>query len=196
MSNKNIFLNNYMVLFLLLSSIFFYTYFYSHAVNEVSLVIDGIKEGMHISDGQLGILDSFYNIITSMYFQIPLKFLHSLMFVYGLSVCILVFNKFENKKRNLQQKDNSYSYIVSCFYKSIYVIILNYILQGTFLNVTGQSIQVFNAYVAYVYWLFFSILQFYVFSKEFYKVNVFSYTPIIISTFFIIIGSVIKIFLS
>ncbi|MFG6147547.1 hypothetical protein [Halobacillus sp. B23F22_1] len=196
--DRSIFRNNYLILAILMASVMFYAYFYSQSVTEFTVIIDSMKQGAGsmMTGTEENTIDSFLDIMTSMYFQVPLQFVNTLLIIYILSIFILIFNKTENKVRKISQERNSFKDIVTCFYKSIYVVAANFIVLGLFMMMTNVSLKTMEGVTPGLYWLLIGVLQAYVFGKEFYKRNTFTYSPVVVLSIYLTLGFTVQMFLN
>lgn len=187
--------NNFVIIMLLVTSIIYYAYFYKKSITEFSVIFEEIRVSIQgvVTSQEINALDSLKNIASSMYFQIPLEFINSMLIVYILSVLIYITNRLETKFRKVDAQEKGYAHIVSCLYLSIYALILDYVIQGTIMMLTGSSMKTLTGFTPIIYGIVIWLLQGYLFLNFFYKRNKITFSPIIILTLFIICSVILQI---
>ncbi|MDH6595944.1 hypothetical protein M2353_000645 [Bacillus aerius] len=188
MYSSNVLNQKKYILLFLFSSILTYSLIYQHVDTGINSIVDDILKaaGSDMNSLESEGLKKIELILTSVYFQLPMQLITSLINLYAIGILYYIFNKivniFKGKKAEL-----TYSGIVDILYFGLYIQVVDLLVQSIIMISSNTSLDFYQNSWSSLYWLYFILIQTSLILTLFKKKYNILYSPAI---FFIILISI------
>lgn len=188
MYSSNVLNQKKYILLFLFSSILTYSLIYQHVDTGINSIVDDILKaaGSDMNSLESEGLKKIELILTSVYFQLPMQLITSLINLYAIGILYYIFNKivniFKGKKVEL-----TYSGIVDILYFGLYIQVVDLLVQSIIMISSNTSLDFYQNSWSSLYWLYFILIQTSLILTLFKKKYNILYSPAI---FFIILISI------
>jgi len=190
---SNIFNQKKYIVLCLFISILLYSLIYQNVDTGIKSAFNDIikASGTDINSLEFEGIKKIESILSSVYFQLPMQLITSLINLYAIGVLYFIFNKviniFKTKKTEL-----TYSGIVNILYVGLYIQVVDLVVQSIIMITSKTSLDYYQNSWSSIYWLYFILIQTTVVIMLFKKYYNVLFSPVIFFLFLILIQCVIR----
>lgn len=190
---SNIFNQKKYIVLCLFISILLYSLIYQNVDTGIKSAFNDIikASGTDINSLEFEGIKKIESILSSVYFQLPMQLVTSLINLYAIGVLYFIFNKviniFKTKKTEL-----TYSGIVNILYVGLYIQVVDLVVQSIIMITSKTSLDYYQNSWSSIYWLYFILIQTTVVIMLFKKYYNVLFSPVIFFLFLILIQCVIR----
>ncbi|KLV22160.1 hypothetical protein ABW03_11425 [Bacillus altitudinis] len=176
------------ILLFLFSSILTYSLIYQHVDTGINSVVNDILKasGADMNSLESEGLRKIELILTSVYFQLPMQFITSLINLYAIGILYYIFNKIVNIFK-VKKVEVTYSGIVDILYLGLYIQVIDLLVQSIIMLSSNTSLDFYQNSWSSLYWLYFTLIQTSLILTFFKKKYNILYSPAI---FFVVLISI------
>ncbi|MFE0304288.1 hypothetical protein [Bacillus altitudinis] len=176
------------ILLFLFSSILTYSLIYQHVDTGINSVVNDILKasGADMNSLESEGLRKIELILTSVYFQLPMQFITSLINLYAIGILYYIFNKIVNIFK-VEKVEVTYSGIVDILYLGLYIQVIDLLVQSIIMLSSNTSLDFYQNSWSSLYWLYFTLIQTSLILTFFKKKYNILYSPAI---FFVVLISI------
>lgn len=144
----------------LFSSILTYSLIYQHVDTGINSVVNDILKasGADMNSLESEGLRKIELILTSVYFQLPMQFITSLINLYAIGILYYIFNKIVNIFK-VKKVEVTYSGIVDILYLGLYIQVIDLLVQSIIMLSSNTSLDFYQNSWSSLYWLYFTLIQ-------------------------------------
>lgn len=188
MYSSNVLNQKKYILLFLFSSILTYSLIYQHVDTGINSIVDDILKaaGSDMNSLESEGLKKIELILTSVYFQLPMQLITSLINLYAIGILYYIFNKIVNIFK-VKKVELTYSGIVDILYFGLYIQVVDLLVQSIIMISSNTSLDFYQNSWSSLYWLYFILIQTSLILTLFKKKYNILYSPAI---FFIILISI------
>ncbi|WP_462413178.1 hypothetical protein [Neobacillus sp. Marseille-QA0830] len=158
---KNVLSNRLFIVVLLLMFIFLYAFFYERSTTGIFFIYRDLEQTLQssFSEAELNKIQQFFQMLNSMYFQIPVQFINTLFNLYVTSFILYVGLRVQKRWKKKSLSNLSYSDIITVYYTSLYAVMLNFAIQVVIMISTHNTVDILDNRYYLPYWGLFTLLQ-------------------------------------
>lgn len=188
MYSSNVLNQKKYILLFLFSSILTYSLIYQHVDTGINSIVDDILKasGADMNSLESEGLRKIELILTSVYFQLPMQLITSLINLYAIGILYYIFNKIVNVFK-VKKVELTYSGIVDILYFGLYIQVVDLLVQSIIMISSNTSLDFYQNSWSSLYWLYFILIQTSLILTLFKKKYNILYSPTI---FFIVLISI------
>ncbi len=188
MYSSNVLNQKKYILLFLFSSILTYSLIYQHVDTGINSVVNDILKasGADMNSLESEGLRKIELILTSVYFQLPMQFITSLINLYAIGILYYIFNKIVNIFK-VKKVEVTYSGIVDILYLGLYIQVIDLLVQSIIMLSSNTSLDFYQNSWSSLYWLYFTLIQTSLILTFFKKKYNILYSPAI---FFVVLISI------
>ncbi len=188
MYSSNVLNQKKYILLFLFSSILTYSLIYQHVDTGINSIVDDILKasGADMNSLESEGLRKIELILTSVYFQLPMQLITSLINLYAIGILYYIFNKIINIFK-VKKVEVTYSGIVDILYLGLYIQVIDLLVQSIIMLSSNTSLDFYQNSWSSLYWLYFTLIQTSLILTFFKKKYNILYSPAI---FFVVLISI------